>query len=320
MSFDQADQVTIDDRSPDQGTEAQADLSASVWQEMDQQQYDTAADKLGSAQQDSDVLDFSVDDPYGLPEDALSAQMMEEEEEALQSDKGDDPDEIIVDDKRTVLKDGSVRTEYDDGSRVTKNPDGKVTEITHPDGKTATVEYDDEGNEKGINFPDGSKWQKTEDGKWARTNKDGEVIDTSGDVSVTEDGDIVFVPEEGKDEPIQVDHHDGKDTFIFPDDSQITRNKDGKVESITHPDGKTAKVGYDENGELNNMDMPDSSQWKRQQDGSWNRIDADGKVVDSVMAVQVTDDGDIIFVPKSEKEPIQVDHRNGQDTFIPQYA
>lgn len=218
-------------------------------------------------------------------------------------------------------KDGSGQTSHLDGTRTIKNADqsekvldndGKVIAIKQADGDRASFEYDAKGQLSKINLPDGGAQTKNPDGTWTRTDKDGkELKRIEADITVTPDGDVVLI---GKDGNSQVSHLDGSKTFIHPDQSQITYDKDGKVKTLTQADGDTANFEYDKDGKLKKFSLPDGGAQTRNDDGTWSRTDKNGKEVGKVNGdISVEENGDIVL--KSKDGSGQISHLDGSKTI-----
>lgn len=203
--------------------------------------------------------------------------------------------------------DGSRTVVHKDQSQMTKDSDGKVTSITHPDGKTAKLHYDENGELNKMNLPDGGQWNKTEDG-WTRTDKNGKVIDQlDGQIAVSDEGDLALMDNNGE---TQISHLDGSRTVQHADQSQMTTDKDGKITSLTHPDGKTAKFEYGEDGQISAMHLPDNGVWKSE-NGVWNRYDAGGNKIDTLEGtIQLSQKGDVVLVD-SKAGTMEVSSLNG---------
>lgn len=163
-------------------------------------------------------------------------------------------DVTTVDDKgntRVVHADGSADAtdkeaqtttkEKPDGSSITRNTDGQVTEITYPNGKTAKFEYDEKTKElNGYTDQDGRHWKKEEDGVWRQKAEDGKYVNSDGketdkkeeaatspNISVNkENGDITF--------------DDGKNKKVVHADGKVDEDYQGRRTKIEVKDGKAS--------------------------------------------------------------------------------
>ena len=226
----------------------------------------------------------------------------------------DDKSEKKSDASRQVSNsDGSVTYLNDDNSQMTVDKNGRVIALTQADGRGGKFDYDSKGELSKINLPDGAAQTRRPDGTWVTTDKNGkETGRVNGDISVTKEGDVVFV---GKDGNSQVSHLDGSKTVINSDQSQLTMDKNGKVTTLTQADGDTAKFHYDKSGTLNKIELPDGGAQTRQADGTWMRTDKDGKEVGKLNGdVFVTQSGDVVYADKNGE--VQVSHLDASRTYI----
>ncbi len=129
--------------------------------------------------------------------------------------------------KTVTNSDGSTTYLNDDNSQMTVDRNGRVVALTQADGRSGKFEYNPNGDLEKIQLPDGGAQTKKSDGTWVTTDKNGkETGRVNGDIQVTKDGDVVFV---GKDGNSQVSHLDGSKTIINADQSQLTKDKSGRV-------------------------------------------------------------------------------------------
>ncbi|MBX9567323.1 MAG: hypothetical protein K2X77_00405 [Candidatus Obscuribacterales bacterium] len=215
--------------------------------------------------------------------------------------------------KTVTNSDGSTTYLNDDNSQMTVDRNGRVVALTQADGRSGKFEYNPNGDLEKIQLPDGGAQTKKSDGTWVTTDKNGkETGRVNGDIQVTKDGDVVFV---GKDGNSQVSHLDGSKTIINADQSQLTKDKSGRVTSLTQADGDTAKFEYDKGGNLTKVHLPDGGSQTRQSDGSWSRTDKDGKEVGKLNGdIFVTQSGDVVFADHNGE--VQVSHLDASRTFI----
>jgi YD repeat-containing protein len=210
--------------------------------------------------------------------------------------------------------DGSTSHTNADQSQVCYDKDGKVTSATHPDGKSVSLEYDKDGGLNKVKLPDEGSWDKSKDGSWERKDKDGKVVDKVDQIDVSKDGDLMLHDE--KTGETQVSHLDGSHTVINKDQSQMTKDADGRVVSLTHPDGKTATVEYDENGREKKFNLPDGGNWEKKDEHHWTRTDKDGKVLDELDGTISVSDGGAIVLDDEKKKSSEISHLDGSKSSI----
>ncbi len=196
-----------------------------------------------------------------------------------------------------------------DASGDVKSDDGqKVSEINYPDGKKTSVKYDENGNEKEIKMGPDRTWKKDGD-HWDRYDANGKKQERfDGDFKVTKDGDVVATAKDGSSTGIK--HPDGSETDI-DGQSQTTVDGDGRLRSVTRPNGHTAKMEYDKSGALKEVQLPEKS--FKKEDGVWNEYDKDGKKVGKFDGdFATTKDGDVAVIDKDGSSEIY--HRDGSST------
>ncbi len=188
--------------------------------------------------------------------------------------------------------DGSLTTRYSNGSSLTRSRDGLVLGITHPNGRSDTMEYDEHRNLRRVILPDRGEWLKTDKG-WLRRDANGlpvEVVD--GEISVRDNGDIVLY--DFKTGETDTTHLNGSISIGNADGSQMTVDFKGRVLAVTRPDGKWAVCEYDDTGRLMKVRL-DIGDWHRV-DLAWERLDEQGNVVDRLDGdMTVTADGDVVL-------------------------
>lgn len=287
------------------------------------------AGKEDLVQKQKDYLDYlkgggtsGITDEFGKPQFKYSAEHVR-----AAMDHNVAPDSVVAQRRADLSKpqestaaspegqssDGSTTYQNADNSKMTIDKNGRVTELRQADGKSGKFEYNPNGDLEKITLPDGTTQTKKSDGTWSVADKNGkETGRINGDIQVTKEGDVVFV---GKDGNSQISHLDGSKTVINADQSQMTKDKSGKVTSITQADGDTTKFEYDQSGSLNKVKLPDGGSQTKQSDGSWIHNDKDGKEVGKLNGdVFVTQSGDVVHADKNGE--VQVDHLDASKTFI----
>jgi YD repeat-containing protein len=89
--------------------------------------------------------------------------------------------------------DGSFSERDKAGFAVTRDADGKVTNVCYPDHTSRYIEYDDKGKPNRIVRDDDSEWRKEGEGKWAKYDAKGKQVDTlKGDVEIDDNGNLMI--------------------------------------------------------------------------------------------------------------------------------
>lgn len=118
-------------------------------------------------------------------------------------------------------------------------------------------------------------------------------------------------------QPEIVDGSDAKADLNQPVDAQkapgVDRDSDGRVTSVTYPDGTENRVQYDENGNVSQLDTRDGSTWKKNEEGEWKRTKNGEPVEDSVGDFHVTESGDIVATRKDGSVDM-IKHPDGSKT------
>lgn len=184
----------------------------------------------------------------------------------------------------------------------------RVTEVNYPDGSKTSVKYDDNGNPKEVKMAEDRTWKKNGD-QWDRYDAKGKKVESfDGDFTVSKDGDVVATSKDGKSTGIK--HPDGSETDI-DGNSQTTVDSDGKLRSVTRPNGHTAKMDYDKDGSLKEVQLPDKT--FKKEDGVWNEYDPQGKKVGKFDGdFATTKDGDVAVVNPDNSSDVY--HRDGSST------
>lgn len=78
----------------------------------------------------------------------------------------------------------------------------------------------------------------------------------------------------------------------------VQKDADGRVTSVTYPDGSTNEMIYDKDGNVTQLNARDGSVWKKDDSGEWKRS-RDGKPIkDEVGDFKVNEEGEIVAFRK----------------------
>jgi len=211
----------------------------------------------------------------------------------------------------TVVVDlqGYTTETFPDASKVTKDPDLRVTQITDSEGSSINIEYN-EGDLDPIRITSnkGQLVKNDRVGGWTIHDRAGNSIDLVDSVTVEDNGDIRI----GKNGSIAVKHINGRTTEVLPDASQVCRDSQERVTRITDGDGNALEIEY-------NGDDPDpikitgkNGQFVRDESGEgWALLDQAGNFIEKVDSIEVCDSGDISV---SKDGSTEVTHPNGTTT------
>lgn len=194
--------------------------------------------------------------------------------------------------ERTVLK--------PDGSRVTTDANGRVTEVEMKNGSKRQFEYDKSGNLSKMVYTDkdgkvGWTYEKEGD-KWQSKKPDGTPI--------------------GK--PVEMDARvlkDGTLDVTFPalekwtartDGSIVSTNKEGQITNIVYIDGTQREFKYDKDGKLSEVKYKNTAgfedSWKREGD-AWVNYDKDGnKTGKTLGGISLDKDGTLVEHDRNKNE------------------
>ena len=96
------------------------------------------------------------------------------------------------------------------------------------------------------------------------------IADFDEQVNVTKEGDIVAAGKDGRE--FHRKNHDGTNSVSNDDQSISTKDDKGRVVEVTYPDAKQNGFGYDEKGQLSQIDANDGSHWNKE-NGKWVHYD-----------------------------------------------
>jgi YD repeat-containing protein len=181
--------------------------------------------------------------------------------------------------QRTTLPDGSQSVEYKDGHSYQTDSQGRVTQEKRGSGDELKFKYDENGSLTEMEDHRGNKAQKDGD-DWKHYGKDGQEkadsVEKNTTKSVDERGNLVT---ENKDDGTKVtERPDGSAQLQNRDRSKVEIDKDGKVTSTTGSDGNTVKYGYDDKGQLSEIeDKFGNKAVKDKESDTWKHYGPDGK-------------------------------------------
>jgi YD repeat-containing protein len=197
-----------------------------------------------------------------------------------------------------------VKTEGTVGT--TRDDNGRVTDITYPDGTQKVIQYDKDGKVTGVIGGDTDLVKDSKDGKWKQIDKDGNKTDAlPEDITVTPEGDIVY---KNGDMSSDEQNADGTGFHTNHDKSEFKTDKDGRITDIKYPDGDKVQIEYDKSGSVTKVHNADNTEWRREKDGTYSKYDGDKKI-DHI-------DGQILVHPSGTVETRQKDgaaYRQGID-------
>jgi hypothetical protein len=165
--------------------------------------------------------------------------------------------------------------------------DGKISEITYPNGRSTSIERDDQGVSKIVeNGPNGkTEYVRGEDGNWTVTEPNGETKKYPGKIEVCDDGTI-----------IKENAETGEKSTQHPNGTVVVEK--GETTTITAPDGTVyqgTKEGWTKTAPATEKDPAPQPQ----------KIDAD---------VKVDAAGNVSEVAKQPVNPENPENRDGKST------
>src|SRR4030095_2670967 len=209
-------------------------------------------------------------------------------------------------------------------SKITRDADGKVTDVTYPGGKSRHIAYDDSEprQPREIKSNDGKTWTKEADGwnqygppgppdgKKTGLHVDAIEVSGNGDITLSKKGDETLVL-----------HPDGSKTGILIDKSVVTVDARGDVTDVTYPGGKKSRhITYDDSEPRQPREIKsnDAKTWMNEADG-WNQYGPPGppngkKTGQHVDAIEVSKEGGITLSTKGDTTIVL--HRHGSKTGI----
>jgi YD repeat-containing protein len=195
--------------------------------------------------------------------------------------KGASFDKVSLDEKGNFVyefKDLKLKfTHNADGTSTTE--DGKSSTVVQFDSKSRAVEttgkmgtrkfeYNDKNELTAITHPDGSKYLKEGPDSWKEFDKDGK--ETGKIWKGRVDADLVggyYYQEAGKPERIS-EFPDGT-KFVEKDGASVEIAPDGKVKSVTHPNGQSSEFKYGADGNVTEVKVPDGTIYRTTDGRTW---------------------------------------------------
>ncbi|HEY9755501.1 MAG TPA: hypothetical protein V6C97_10090 [Oculatellaceae cyanobacterium] len=175
---------------------------------------------------------------------------------------------------------------------------GNIRAVLYPNGIKRTFEF----NEKGelTRFSTHNFHWKRVDETWSQFDKSGqklgESLPTGCGFNVDEKGNFIFVDE------------DGTQSLEAPDGSALVRTIDGRILSVTQPDGNHRSFEYDSGGALIRFSTRNGSYWHKA-NSIWNRYHADDSVAGGSLGegsdCEVDSIGNFIFIDKGGAQTIE---------------
>ncbi len=163
----------------------------------------------------------------------------------------------------------SIERDNPNGSHVTKDAQGHLAEVRDKNGNSFKVEYNKDGQPTSYEAPSGASW-KSEDGlHWAKQGAS-PPENWTGRVLADENGNFREISQAGTERV-----HRGDGSYISA--------TNGKITETVSSSGQVHKYGYDEKGNLNSVQYPNSnppgSAWNTEDGKNWNKVDQDGNKV-----------------------------------------
>lgn len=193
--------------------------------------------------------------------------------------------------------DGSTTDVSSDGSKVTRDDDGRVTRVEYPNGRPASsIEYDHSGNPTRIRGSDNFEWRKEGD-VWKHYDADGQEIGTANSVDVSEDGEISIKSAEAE---ITI-YRNGEGAMVLKD-------SEGRPTDVYYPNGRASNTITYDGGQPVEIRSDDGTVWKREGDG-WKHYTASGEEAGTARSIEVAENGDITI--RSEGDDHITIHHDG---------
>ncbi|HEY9684945.1 MAG TPA: hypothetical protein V6C86_25435 [Oculatellaceae cyanobacterium] len=175
---------------------------------------------------------------------------------------------------------------------------GNIRAVLYPNGIKRTFEFNEAGEL--TRFGTNNSYWKRAGEIWSQFDKSGQKIGESlpGGCSfkIDQKGNFIFVDEAGA------------QSVEAPDGSALVRTIDGRVLSVTQPDGNHRSFEYDLEGVLIRFSTKNGSFWNKE-NSIWNRYHADNSAAGSCLGegsdCKVDDCGNFIFTDKSGSQTIE---------------
>ncbi len=218
-------------------------------------------------------------------------------------------------------RDGSYVRGYPDGAQTNFDSQDRIKDVTRPDGKKTTFQYDEEGKLDHVKDADGNTYERrpSSGGKsdsWVEYDKAGKKSRYLQDVQVDDNGNMLSKDNSGNSE---TRYRDGGHREYNENTGQgIAHDKNGRITEINYPGGATRTFGYDHQGHLNGMwetrhNEKGMNYWIGSKDG-WSEgyQDADGGFHSKPMdgTPSITKDGQVVVMkPNRQFEVLDRDGR-----------
>lgn len=193
-----------------------------------------------------------------------------------------------------ALTDGTSVATTRDGAVVTSNAEGRVTSIRYANGDTRQFEYDTHGHIIAINH--NGQYSVVVNG--VIHGADGRPTGLR-DPHVRPDGTYTVTDENRNHIAL---YPDRTTNIVRPDRSVISRDADGRITTVTHPDNSSHRFDYDSQGRLTAMTDPDGRRFELQptllNTGVPTFRDATGNIRTNV---QVRPDGTVTYHDRNDR-------------------
>lgn len=222
------------------------------------------------------------------------------------SAKGDFSVETSPGNWRTETTAGQIinQKSTDTGTLVRKDADGKVTQITRPDGSVVAARYDKDGATQIDEYSADGKSRKT----WVKQGDQMTTLDgkeSRKNFQLMDNG-LLKYEQNGKN---QIVLPDGKLVTEGPGNARFTFDKNGRFESITYADGDRLQFTYTANGQIKEIqkfqgDKLVKTQTRDGESNKWNVKGPDGKAMPGWTGdYKIDGNGTIRFKEDGAKNP-----------------
>ncbi|HEY9869364.1 MAG TPA: hypothetical protein V6D08_09380, partial [Candidatus Obscuribacterales bacterium] len=172
-------------------------------------------------------------------------------------------------------KDGRLASqEFPDGSRVSYDEKGRISQVQTARGEIRRFERSDEGKVTRIFESGGTEWTSRDGRTFVMTGADAKV---TGRLSIGHDGSYSFHGDREREVRRNADGSvsllvKGRElTRTANDGSAVAFNEKGQVTDTTDAKGQKRSFGYDAQGQLNKIMEPDGSIWETNDGKHWQK-------------------------------------------------